>query len=94
MMNFGFGWVMMLLGLLFVVAFIGLAGLAITRGIAHVNGSLSLHGGQDPHSAASTTATADPIQLVRERYARGEIDHDEMERYLDNLLNTHKPRRD
>ena len=28
----------------------------------------------------------DPLEIVRERYARGEIDHDELERYLDNLV--------
>jgi len=28
----------------------------------------------------------DPLGIVRERYAQGEIDHDELERYLDNLV--------
>lgn len=35
----------------------------------------------------------DPLQVVRERYARGEIDHDELERYLDNLVVDGQPRR-
>ena len=33
----------------------------------------------------------DPIEIVRERYARGEIDHDELERYLDNLVVDERP---
>ena len=36
---------------------------------------------------------ADPLEIVRERYARGEIDHDELERYLDHLLTSERPRR-
>ena len=38
-------------------------------------------------------AAADPLEIVRERYARGEIDHDELERYLDNLLTSERPGR-
>ena len=38
-------------------------------------------------------AAADPLEIVRERYARGEIDHDELERYLDHLLTSERPRR-
>ncbi len=38
-------------------------------------------------------AASDPLEIVRERYARGEIDHDELERYLDNLLTSERPRR-
>ncbi len=33
----------------------------------------------------------DPLEIVRERYARGEIDHDELERYLDNLVVDERP---
>ncbi len=35
----------------------------------------------------------DPLEIVRERYARGEIDHDELERYLHNLVVDGQPRR-
>jgi uncharacterized membrane protein len=35
----------------------------------------------------------DPLEIVRERYARGEIDHDELERYLSNLVVDERPRR-
>ena len=38
-------------------------------------------------------AAGDPLEIVRERYARGEIDHDELERYLDNLLTSERPGR-
>ena len=38
-------------------------------------------------------AAGDPLEIVRERYARGEIDHDELERYLDHLLTSERPRR-
>ena len=38
-------------------------------------------------------AAGDPLEIVRERYARGEIDHDELERYLDNLIVDGQPRR-
>ena len=37
--------------------------------------------------------TADPLEIVRERYARGEIDHDELDRYLDHLLTSERPGR-
>ena len=30
----------------------------------------------------------DPLSVVRERYARGEISHDELDSYLDTLLRT------
>ena len=38
-------------------------------------------------------AAADPLVIVRERYARGEIDQDELERYLDHLLASERPGR-
>jgi len=34
------------------------------------------------------TETSDPVEELRERYARGEIDRDEFERRLDDLLET------
>ncbi|MDA8281938.1 MAG: SHOCT domain-containing protein [Actinomycetota bacterium] len=38
-------------------------------------------------------AAADPLEIVRERYARGEIDQDELERSLDHLLASERPGR-
>lgn len=47
-----------------------------------------------PASAREASeAAGDPLEIVRERYARGEIDHDELERYLDHLLTSERPRR-
>ena len=43
--------------------------------------------------APNVRTPADPLEIVRERYARGEIDHDELERYLDNLIVDGQPRR-
>ncbi len=34
----------------------------------------------------ATGKRTDPLEIVRERYAQGEISHDELERYLGNLL--------
>jgi len=36
--------------------------------------------------------TVDPVEIVRERYARGEIDHEEMDKYLERLLRSDKKR--
>ncbi|MDA8354792.1 MAG: hypothetical protein M0Z95_00460 [Actinomycetota bacterium] len=46
-----------------------------------------------PASAREAPKARDPLEIVRERYARGEIDHDELERYLDHLLTSEQPRR-
>ena len=43
--------------------------------------------------APNVRTPADPLEIVRERYARGEIDHDELERYLDHLLTSERPGR-
>jgi uncharacterized membrane protein len=42
-------------------------------------------GGPGSHESG---APEDPLAVVRERYARGEISHDELDRYLDTLLRT------
>jgi uncharacterized membrane protein len=36
--------------------------------------------------------SVDPVEIVRERYARGEIDHEEMDKYLERLLRSDKKR--
>lgn len=43
---------------------------------------------QPPVSRPESTAREDPLAVVRERYARGEIGHEELDRYLDRLLRT------
>jgi hypothetical protein len=49
--------------------------------------------GRPPSGLEAPKAAADPLEIVRERYARGEIDHNELERYLDHLLRSERPHR-
>ena len=49
--------------------------------------------GRPASGLEAPNAAEDPLEIVRERYARGEIDHDELERYLDNLLTSERPHR-
>lgn len=43
---------------------------------------------QPPADRPGGGSREDPLAVVRERYARGEIGHDELDRYLDRLLRT------
>ncbi|MFQ3294372.1 MAG: putative membrane protein [Halobacteriales archaeon] len=43
---------------------------------------------EPPGNADADTEWADPVEELRERYARGEIDREEFDRRLDNLLET------
>jgi len=42
----------------------------------------------EPAADEDGTVTSDPVEDLRERYARGEIDRNEFERRLDDLLET------
>ncbi len=83
----GWGWFGMTIGMLiFWGLLIGLAVL-IYRTLAGANASrTSASDGQGPGSA-----TADPRQILAERYARGEIDDDEYQRRLATLTRTGTP---
>jgi hypothetical protein len=45
-------------------------------------------GGPDALAAPADHADQDPLAILRERYARGEVGHEEFERILDGLLRT------
>ncbi len=91
MMVFGplmmfFGVVVVLLGVLMALRFVagGIGGEAVRPSC----GARSQRG-----NLLAPTDQRDPLKIVRERYAQGEIDHDELEHYLDNLLVEGQPRR-
>ncbi|MDY6818610.1 MAG: SHOCT domain-containing protein [Halobacteriales archaeon] len=47
--------------------------------------------GDENEPTASEATQPDPLETLRERYARGEIDEAEFERRLDRLLDTESP---
>ena len=55
-----------------------------------MRGMSGMGGGQAPPAGGSLTAgvspSPDPVEVLRQRYARGEIDHDELSRRLGDLL--------
>ena len=55
-----------------------------------MRGMGGMGGGQAPALVASPTAEGDrgpdPVEVLRQRYARGEIDHEELSRRLGDLL--------
>jgi uncharacterized membrane protein len=86
-----------------VVALLGLFGYGTLAGAAAILGWLLLTplsavlvdalGLEEPaaeatESESATTATADPLETLRDRYARGEIGEEEFERRLERLLET------
>ena len=88
-----FGPLAMLLGLVIVV----LGVVVVLRFVVGGIGGNTLGRSHDAaHQGARLEAPGDdrdPIEIVRERYARGEIDHDELARYLDNLVVDERPGR-
>ena len=76
MMNFGFG-AMGGFGSIFMVVFWGLiiwAIVALVRG-----GSLNGHGCEHDHADAAHGKDKPPLEILKERYAKGEIDKKEFE---------------
>ena len=88
-----FGPLAMLLGLVVVV----LGVVVVLRFVVGGFGANTLGRSSDAaHQGARLGASRDerdPLEIVRERYARGEIDHDELERYLGNLVVDERPGR-
>lgn len=82
-----------------VVIFLGLAVMFIGGGLdvdfIAVLGLVVLVGGmilgdvvEDFFESSAAAATTDPVETLRDQYARGEIDETEFERRLDRLLET------
>ena len=93
-----FGPLAMFLGLVVVVLGVVVASRLVAGGAAQrAVGPGCMGRARTPGRPASgleaPQAAADPLEIVRERYARGEIDHDELERYLDNLVVDERPGR-
>ncbi len=89
MMNFGgggVGWSVMVVGPFMVL--IGLVAAAlIVRSFYFGGTSRNLQDRRDKRASTETFAKKrDPLEVVRERYARGEINHEELEQYVSNLL--------
>lgn len=89
-------WLMIAVLTVPVVALVGLAGFATLSGALAIVGFLILTPlfllwGDDIANLVfgpEETETVDPIEAVKARYARGEIDEDEFDRKLDRLLDT------
>lgn len=93
MMNFGggVGWSMMV-----VWPFLMLFGLVlivlIVRAFSYGGTSQNLRKHRDERFDPETfVKKRDPLEVVRERYARGEIDHEELEQCLSDLLRSERP---
>jgi len=71
--------VIFVIWLLFVVGVVSLIVLAIRWFLRQERGGGSAGGGSAMSSAAAPKA-ADPLEILRERYARGEVDDEEYER--------------
>ena len=80
-----FGFVVVVLGVIVALRFVvGTGGNAIGPSRRH---------GSHQTGIEAPREQSDPIEIVRERYARGEIDHDELDRYLSNLVVDERPGR-
>ena len=80
-----FGFVIVLLGVIVALRFVvGTGGNAFHPSWGHRSHRADLE---------APRGQSDPLKIVRERYARGEIDHDELERYLSNLVVDERPGR-
>ena len=78
-----FGFVVVVLGVIVAIRFVvGTGSNAIGPSCGHRSHQTDLE---------APRQQSDPLEIVRERYARGEIDHDELERYLSNLVVGKRP---
>ena len=91
-----FGPLVMLVGFAVVLLGVIVASRFVAGGAGQRAGGPSCMGrARTPERPASglEAPKADALEIVRERYAQGEIDHDELERYLDHLLTSERPGR-
>lgn len=90
-----FGPLAMFLGLVVVVLGVVVVLRFVVGGFGNTLGRSSdaAHHGARLEAPRAPRDERDPLEIVHERYARGEIDHDELERYLDNLVVDERPGR-
>ena len=88
-----FGSLAMLLGLVIVVLGVVVVLRFVVGGIGGNTLGRSSDAAQQVRRLEAPRDERDPLEIVRERYARGEIDHDELARYLDNLVVDERPSR-
>ena len=74
MWDYGYGWAHMLFGTLMMILFVGGIIVLVVLAIRWLSGSGHLGGG-GPQPRGGTTA----LDILKERYARGEIDREEFE---------------
>ena len=74
MWDYGYGWAHMLFGTLMMILFVGGIVVLVALAVRRLSGSGHLGGGGGPQPRGST-----PLDVLKERYARGEIDTQEFE---------------
>lgn len=73
--GWGMAWMFPVVGMILVITMVGI-------GVARMShGSLK---------GSTTSSSTDPLFLARERYARGQISHQEFERIIEGLLRTER----
>lgn len=83
----GWWWLLFIVMFVVVVAAVTAVTMVLARGGRRQDPAG--HGPQQDRGPGQ--AGEDPVTVLRERYARGEIGHDEFERYLDHLVRTEPP---
>ena len=76
-----------------VVFVVGFAGIVPLVAVLSKDDDESGEPSETPHNGAETTeeSRTEALETLRERYARGELTHDELERKLEALMETESP---